>query len=300
MTLMIALVGEQPLPNLIPVRHYRPESLLLIYTSKTEPTYHRLKAVLEKETQVDGLETDAYDIITIVENLKDKLDGTDMSAQDIEFNLTGGTKAMSLAAYQVAQQRGSPVLYMESEGRNNRMYRYIWEDWEFRFSSADLLPERLQLKDFFDVQLGIGQWSQGSPSSGDGGHFEIALAEALRQHGYEVMTGVHLFGTSAVEVDIALRFENQLGILEAKMGEKGTKLLGLQQLSTATQRQFLGTYTRKFYVITVNPEIAHVAISEASDIRVISLPGYVRNSDTLPPDEAAKFIEEIDKAFRRQ
>src|SRR5579883_2604366 len=138
MTLMVALVGEQPLPNLIPVRHYHPESLLLIYTNKTEPTYRRLKAVLEKETQVDGLETEAYNIITIVENLKDKLDGTGLSAQDIEFNLTGGTKAMSLAAYQVAQQRGSPVLYMESEGRNNRMYRYNWENHEFRFSSADL------------------------------------------------------------------------------------------------------------------------------------------------------------------
>lgn len=298
MTLMVALVGEQPLPNLMPVRHFHPESLLLLYSKRTEPTYRRLKAVLEKETQVDGLETDAFNIITIVKDLKDKLDTSVLSSQKIEFNLTGGTKAMSLAVYQVAEQRSSPVLYMESEGKNNRMYRYSWENHELRLSSVDLLPERLQLKDFFDVQLGVGKWEAKGPARDEGGHFEIALAEILRDHGYEVMAGVHLFGTSAVEVDIALRFENQFGILEAKLGAGGTKLFGLQQLSTATQRQFLGTYTKKFYVITEKPEVAHEAIREASDIKVISLPGYVRNSDTLPSAEAASFLQEVDEAFK--
>lgn len=35
MTAMIALVGEQPLPNFLPVRHDHPSDVVLVYTAKT-------------------------------------------------------------------------------------------------------------------------------------------------------------------------------------------------------------------------------------------------------------------------
>lgn len=74
MTLMIALIGEQTLPNLLPIRHYQPEAVLLVYTSRTEAMSNRLQALLSKDTSVHMLETDAYDIKDVSSKLTGKLE----------------------------------------------------------------------------------------------------------------------------------------------------------------------------------------------------------------------------------
>src|SRR5947209_13672979 len=112
MTVMIVLVGEQQLPNFLPVQHYSPSHVLLVYTERTQQQYKNLKAVLEqKKGKVYGIETEPYDISTIVRALNKELAQNKELARSIEassqppmFNLTGGTKIMSLAAYQVAAQ----------------------------------------------------------------------------------------------------------------------------------------------------------------------------------------------------
>ena len=296
MTLIISLVGGQPLPNLLPVRHYQPDGVLLVYTQRTRSVSDRLKAVLQRETQVYELETDAYDIAAIVKKLNQELETSKLSSHSFLFNLTGGTKPMSLAAFQVAQHRSAPMLYVESERKGILMYRYTWEKQQLQSSSPEVLSECMQLRDFFDVQLGVGVWHENGPSSDEGGHFEIALAEALRMHGYEVMAGIKAM-KDQVDIDIALRFENQFGILEAKSGSGGTGLKGIQQLSTNVQ--FLSIYTQKFYVITVKPSPSQEIIRDAARIQIISLPGYVSKTDeTLPSDEAKNFIKAIDQAFK--
>lgn len=305
MTLMVALVGEQPLPNLLPVRQYHPEGVLFVYSKRTQPVYERLKAVLEDETKVHGLETDAYDIVAIIEALNLKLGTQELSSQPTEFNLTGGTKLMSLAAYQVAQQREAPMFYMESEGKCNRIYRYTWKNQQLQSPTNELLSECIRLKDFFDAQLGTGNWKEhGSSKSkrgilSKGGFFEKALADALRERGqgYQIMAGVKAM-KDQVDIDIAIRFENQFGILEAKVGDEGKTLHGIQQLSTAAQRQFLGTYTKKFYVITTDPSPSQEFIRNEARIEIIVLPSYDEENHTLSLNDIEIFIEAINKAFK--
>ncbi len=41
-TTMVALVGGQPLPNLLPVKHYRLDAVILLYTDTTRKVYERL------------------------------------------------------------------------------------------------------------------------------------------------------------------------------------------------------------------------------------------------------------------
>ena len=89
MTLMIALGGGQPLPNLLPARHYHPSGILLVYTQTTKKMYENLKAKLQQETTTYELETDAYDTISIVEALNAKLEKPTFVGQSILFNLTG-------------------------------------------------------------------------------------------------------------------------------------------------------------------------------------------------------------------
>src|SRR5438270_8330614 len=157
MALMIALVGEQPLPNFLLARapHQHPDALLLVYTQKTEPVYEKLKAALyQPKAAIYELLTDPFDIITIINDLKSKLAEPKIAAyKSFVFNLTGGTKAMSLAAYHVAQQSNASIVYMESEGKHNQVFRYEWEQQQLQEPKSEILPEYIQLKDFFNMHL---------------------------------------------------------------------------------------------------------------------------------------------------
>ncbi len=296
MTVMVALVGEQSLPNFLPVRYYHPSDVLLIYSTKTRQKFEYLKSTLQKEVNVFGLETDAYDISMIARTLNEELGKrTTLISQPLVFNLTGGTKTMSLAAYQVAQQRNAPMMYLQSEGKHTHVYHYIWENQQLCSISNELLPECITLQDVFDLYLGSGNWQEYGSGRTEGSPFEDALAAALRIHGYEVMIGVRAMG-GQIDVDIAVRSGNQYGIIEAKMGENGRRLDGVKQLSTAARH--LGTYSQTFYVITVPPQPAHTAITDASNIQVISLPGYDRTNNVLPPAEVTVLLDEVGKALK--
>src|SRR6266571_7268826 len=173
MTLMIALVGEQPLPNFLLARHEHPVALLLVYTPKTEPVYKKLKATLQPEAAIYELLTGPFDIITIIKDLKSKLAERKFAAyQSFVFNLTGGTKAMSLAAYHVAQQCNASIIYLESEQKHNQVFRYEWKQQQLQEPTSEILSECIQLKDFFDVQLGIRKWTATAPPQNVGGLLE--------------------------------------------------------------------------------------------------------------------------------
>lgn len=295
MTLMVALVGEQTMPNLLPVRHYHPEKVLLVYTARTKNKYELLRATLQKETEVYGLESEAYDIPTIAQALNAKLDTAKLVSQQAEFNLTGGTKAMSFAAYQVAQQHNAPILYLESEGKRNRAYHYIWEQQKLTRQSDELLPECVTLKDLFDLHFGLKMWQELGIGRAEGSPFEAALSKALHSHGYEVMVGIRAMN-GQIDIDVALRFENQFGIIEAKIDDSGRRLDGIKQLSNAVRH--LGTYTQTFYAINVEKNDAHNAIAEASRIRVLSLRHYSRGSDTLTSEDTDTLITTVNQVLK--
>src|SRR5947209_13555639 len=73
--------------------------------------------------------------------------------------------------------------------------------------------------------------------------FEEKVANALRPHVSEIVSGVAL-GT--LEIDLVIRHRNQVGIAEVKSGRAASRKDGIDQLSTASQREFLGTYTARF------------------------------------------------------
>lgn len=296
MATMIALVGDQPLPNVLPVRHYHPSNVLLAYTEKTRQKYEYQQATLQRDCHVYGLETDPYDIPAIVRALNAKLDEQEaLASQPLAFNLTGGTKTMSLAAYQVAQQRGASMIYIQSEGKRTRVYHYAWEQQQLKATGSELLPECITLRDVFDLYFGPNNWEDHGPSSGTGGAFENTLAAMLRRHGYEVMIGVKAM-KNQIDVDVAVRLGNQYGIIEAKMGENGKKFDGIKQLSTAAR--LLGTYSQTFYAITVLPTSDHKMITEASNIQVISLSGYNATTNRLSATDEAVLLASIEKALK--
>src|SRR5579884_1697272 len=136
MSTMIALVGEQSQPNFIPVLHYNPNCVIFVYTTKTDTIYKNQKMVLEKrKIKVYGIQTDPYNIAAIVKALNERLakiakesDEIAQSLKSLVFNLTGGTKIMSLAAYQVAAQLKAPVIYFQSDKGRSIVDYYSWQD----------------------------------------------------------------------------------------------------------------------------------------------------------------------------
>jgi Domain of unknown function (DUF1887)/Restriction endonuclease len=303
MKTMIALVGDQPLPNFLPARHYHPDNLILVYTSKTQTKYKYLKAVLQEECNVSGIETSPYDISAIADALNEKLDT--LSSELLIFNLTGGTKTMSLAAHQVAQQRNAPIIYLQSEGIRSIIYLYNWQDHHLYRQSQDELQEYLNLREMLDLHLGRGKneqgkdtWLENGPTiQSNGGHlFELAIAQVLRNQGYEVMCGVRNSNNN-VDIDVMIRYQNQVGIIEAKTGRNAKNLEGVKQLST-TMQYLGGTYTKPFLVI--NDEAYHdqKIVCDWLHIKIISLIHYQKGASALVQEDADTLLSEIDKLMK--
>jgi hypothetical protein len=307
MTTMIVLVGEQTVPNFLPVRHYHPNDVVFVYTTRTQQEYKHLKEVLQKEVNVHKIETEAYDISVITSSLNEGLAKLALSVSNsLIFNLTGGTKTMVLAAYQVAQQHNAPVIYVQSEGGQSVVDYYEWKDSGLRRQLQESLPEYLNLNEVLDLNLGQGKdsagkdmWKEKGPNvRDDGGHlFELAIAQTLREYKkYEVMCGVK-GRNDQVDIDVMIRYQNQIGIIEAKTGNKSTNLDGVKQLSTA-KLYLKGTYNYQFLVINGTPSDDQEAMCKALRITIISLPHYQKNMNALTQEDSDTLLAAINKIMK--
>lgn len=279
-TRMIILVGEQPIPNLLTVLHTKPAAVLLVQTKFTEPTGKRLKSRLEQ----DGLEVqlltigDAYDIPSIRQNIQEKLNRLGWSYQTLLFNVTGGTKPMSIGAYQLAQQNDCPILYLQTEGQRTQLQRYNLTTGQIVADTNEVLPTLITIDDYLRVylpgysQTGFSKDRQGKLDAG--GRFEKVIHDTLKPHVDEIMAGVRPEGVKdQIEIDLVIRKGNQVGIAEIKTG--GADKRGLDQLSTAGGRDYLGIYTAKFWIIGARNLRSELrALATARSVNVIHLPGY--------------------------
>ena len=126
--LTIHLAGEQSIPNYMGIRMIKAPRHLLVVTSRTKKQTEILKKVLAEFTtdcpEVYDLEMPSAkaDEIAIgmareVEEFKEKHPGA-----RIAFNVTGGTKMMSLAAFKVAMEKNATVFYVDTENKKlNRL-----------------------------------------------------------------------------------------------------------------------------------------------------------------------------------
>lgn len=318
MTTMIALVGEQPLPNFLAVRQLlaaQPSTrmhVLLVYTEKTEKHFIYLRDKLALEVTVHELKTDPYDIHTIVDDLQTILNKLEkIVPMPFIFNLTGGTKTMSLAAYQVAAMRHASVLYLQSEddedGQSVIDY-YNWHDHQFIHQTREPVTEYITLRDMLELHLGPESeknWSVKGTTIQTDTHshlFEEAIAQVLSEHGYETLCGVK-GKKDQLDIDVMIGYQNQIGIIEAKTSEKDelTKLEAIKQLSWAT-RYIKGTYIKQFVVTNSVAAPNLKAMGDALEIPIISLRHYKRGPDAtfLSYEDEATLLDQIDKKMKPQ
>ncbi len=273
---MIALIGEQPIPNLLPILHQLPQAVLLVRTKFTELTSIRLKAVLKDRVTVEFVDIkDAYHIVEIYEQLSAKIEALHWSQQSLVFNITGGTKPMSVAAYQLAVDWQQPIQYLQSEQQQSRLRQYRLTNNQRYLENDETIGTVITIEDYLNAHL-PGFKSEGFSTKGqelsDGGAFEETIFKTLKPNVDEIVAGVKPEGVKdQIEIDLVVRCGNQVGIIEAKTGANKQ---GLDQLAMAGGRAYLGIYTVRFLVVGRRLRSELRTLAAARNIHIIELPGY--------------------------
>lgn len=272
---MYSLVGEQPLPNLLPIRFLAPAATVLVHTDRTERVSKRLSELLIA-TQI--LKVDPYDIAQIEELILDDISASQIDPATITFNLTGGTKAMAIAMYRVAERMRCRFVYFQTEGRRSLLHAYTWTtDAQPVLEQQNEIPGIISLADY--VRVHVGRFQVEGPSRTEGGLFEQQVADLLRSHVDEVEIGVKLGG--ALDADIMIRKGNRVAVIEAKTGSKAARKDGIDQLNSIAGPDYLGTYTVKFLAIDRYWDKTHTNLRELAEARNITVlevpPGIVMN-----------------------
>lgn len=294
-----SLIGEQPIPILLPLRYLSPKEAVFIYTDRTEYVANRLRNLVKGQMNVYDIKVLPYDINSIRNAIQEWMSRHRQSASDWIFNLTGGTKLMSIAAYEIAARHRAPFVYLESETKQPVLYRYDFKGNEYQITESQELRPLICIEDYLKVH--VDEYNQQPRGQDIGFQFERVVADALRGAVDEVMEGVTLKSVgSTVELDVVVRIGNQVGVIQAKTGKRARSKDGLLELKSACSREFLGIYTKKILVINQEWDHTQQNLQELADywgIHVIKLLSFKTDSPSLSPEDQEKLREQVRKVL---
>lgn len=143
----VCLVSDQTIPNILGIHHFKPDELLFITTRKMKKmnkTGHILTALsrigLDYGKRNHEIEVDEDSVLVCRNRLDDWIRGKE--DKDFTVNLTGGTKIMSIAAYDYFKDYGSRMIYIPL-GRNHYLTPYPRK----ALQTAESLNLRLKVAD---------------------------------------------------------------------------------------------------------------------------------------------------------
>ena len=253
MTTLVTLVGEQALPALSVARTLRCERTVLVCTEQTRYVGERLAPLTDGALLVLA---DAYRIDRIADALRERLAGVLAGAV---FDVTGGTKPMSLAAFGVAAAAGRPAVYLRTTGMQPvvSVYHHGPDGAAAHAEAVPVPRDALTLDDYLRAYAGgydlTGPATDDEGRVNEGGRFELAVAEALRTCCDEVLVGVKPAGLGQqVDLDLVVRRGTRVGVVECKLA-RDRKLdkpkQGLDQLMQATDRAAFGSHVVRMLVL---------------------------------------------------
>jgi len=111
----VCLVSDQPIPNLLPlcVSELKPDTVVLLTSSEKKEKAEFLKPVIESwKIKTDIISIDAYNLINAKKACLDVL--KKYESTEISLNVTGGTKIMAFAAYEVFNMMRKQIFYVDT------------------------------------------------------------------------------------------------------------------------------------------------------------------------------------------
>jgi len=267
MKVLVNLIGEQPIPNILPAMFLNPDKNIILYTAKTKCVANRITNIL---SNCENVLISAYEFGEIT----NKLNIITSSKDKYIFNITGGTKLMSLALFQFGVQNNSEIVYLQSEKNKNILYRFSIYQNDSLISKTEEITEAINLDLYLRAHLNGYDISTDIDQTQFGIKYENAVAQVLRNNNFEVLQSVKPIGEGdQLEIDIVFRLKgtNNVGIAEVKIGDARMERpkKGIDQLSTAGSREYLGTYTKKFLITRRKINRRLYKLAEAHNIIVI-------------------------------
>ena len=123
----LCLVSAQPIPNLTPLLDHRtkPGRVILLVSPAMEQRADWLESVIRpRGIQVERFAVeDPYDIEHLQSRIMSLLESRHGEGEGIALNATGGTKPMSIAAYEVFRAWDLPIFYIHPE-RDRLIWMY--------------------------------------------------------------------------------------------------------------------------------------------------------------------------------
>lgn len=277
--MLLSLIGEQPIPVLLVDRALKPAQHILAHSERTRRVAENLETLLP-HAQTLPLQ-DPYDL----EGIRTAFER--VYQPGMIFNLTGGTKPMAWAGYDVARSRGAQVVYLESEKKQSKLYRFDFSNPEAR-QVNEILPSLLTVSDYLAAH-GLTPEAHLPAANAQ----EVALRKFLEDQVDECLTNLKF---PAFEIDFLVRRGNQVAAIEAKSGKN--KRFGIDQLTTITGREYLGTYTGRIWVVPKMPGMQLQELAKAYDIRIVPIaiceaaPGRWR-LDEASQDRLRNVLDEV-------
>ena len=115
--ILISLVSDQTVPNILAIHHFKPDELLFLSTDEMERK-EKVDAIINTLSRLDlNAKDKSTKVIVCEDSILDchkKLEGWIEGKEDFEFivNLTGGTKIMSISAYEFFKDYSSKMIYI--------------------------------------------------------------------------------------------------------------------------------------------------------------------------------------------
>jgi|JI10StandDraft_1071094.scaffolds.fasta_scaffold86633_4 hypothetical protein len=138
----VCLVSDQPIPNLLPlcVSALKPDTVVLLTSNQKKEKAEFLKPVIESwGIKTDIISIDAYNLINAKNACLDVL--KKYNTTDISLNVTGGTKIMAFAAYEVFNMMRKQIFYVDTFDKNIQI---ISEDTDIPFEHWIKVDEYLK------------------------------------------------------------------------------------------------------------------------------------------------------------
>ncbi len=259
--IMIALVGEQPMPVLLPLWQWDEITAVQLFATQTTMSVaDSLANFIKKEQFPQKIEVyktilvEAYDLYDVTEKIKEAISA--FPGEKVLINLTSGTKIMSLGAAMAAEGRGNAkLLYVNTQ--DSRMLTY-------KLNEPDVGIEEICVNITVAQYLGAhgflvtpNQNPEATtapvrqPRAGD--WLEDKLYTQCQESGFFDDVQLNRFIHKPIddtlipnEIDVMVTKNGNLGVCSCKTGGLNTKMLN--ELSTLASRISTGIYCKKFLV----------------------------------------------------
>jgi hypothetical protein len=292
---LVAMLGEQPLPTLLSIRHLDAREVLFVGTRERHDVSQHLQGLMGRERHIHLTEVrNPYDPPVIHQQISNKLRKLGWAPETVVFDLSGGNKMMAFAAYELAMEGHCEFVDVEFVRHQHRLRRYRPDGTHAILQEDVALPPLITIADYLNAHApgfevdGVSRDHRGRVDAG--GQFESSIFRVLEPHVHEIMSGVRPGSVAhQIEIDLVIRCGNNVGLVEAKTG---VNKAGIDQLDTAGNPIYLGRYAHKFLVTGRYLPRAHKALALAQGIHVVEMPGYTVHHG-IPDQEQRRLVQAV-------